>query len=83
MALIYVDDILMTGDTLSEIEAVKHALHAKFTIKDLGAATYFLDMELFRTATDFFLNQRKYILDILAGFDLSGLSAHILLSLQV
>lgn len=66
-ALIYVDDILMTGDSISVMDTVKQALHAKFTIKDLGVATYFLGMEIYKTPTGIFINQRKYILDIITA----------------
>lgn len=63
--LVYVDDILITGNFDSEIQFVKQALHEKFTIKDLGLAQYFLGIELKRTHTGTYLNQRKYILDLL------------------
>lgn len=74
VALIDVDDILMTGDSPSVIASVKQAIHARFTIKDLGEASYFLGMELYRRTTGFFLNQQKYILDIIVAFDLSDVS---------
>lgn len=44
---------------------LKIALDAKFTIKDLGAAKYFLGLEITRTATEIYINRRKYVLDIL------------------
>ncbi|KAK4411591.1 Retrovirus-related Pol polyprotein from transposon RE2 [Sesamum angolense] len=34
--LVYVDDILITGPSLSDIESVKSYLHSLFTIKDIG-----------------------------------------------
>ena len=47
-------------------------LHNTFTIKDLGLARYFLGIEIARSSTGTFLNQRKYIPDILAD---AGLTA--------
>ena len=40
--------------------------------KDLGLAHYFLGLEIFRSATGTFLNQRKYILDMLQDVGLTG-----------
>lgn len=63
--LVYVDDVLVTSNCLSEIMQVKAALHDKFTIKDLGIAKYFLGIELAQTTTSTHLSQKKYILDLL------------------
>ncbi|XP_071700016.1 uncharacterized mitochondrial protein AtMg00810-like [Rutidosis leptorrhynchoides] len=67
-----VDDILISGNSEDDIVHIKKALDDKFTIKDLGLARYFLGIELFKTDKGTYLNQRKYILDLLAD---AGLSA--------
>ena len=55
----------MTGDDQGEIEELKRRLAHEFEIKDLGSPKYFLGME-FATSKDWiFVNQRKYILDLL------------------
>ncbi|XP_071694753.1 uncharacterized mitochondrial protein AtMg00810-like [Rutidosis leptorrhynchoides] len=72
IALVYVDDILVTGNSTVDIQEVKQALDDKFTIKDLGLARYFLGIELCRTDKGTFLHQRKYILDLLTD---AGLTA--------
>ncbi|GJS67280.1 retrovirus-related pol polyprotein from transposon TNT 1-94 [Tanacetum coccineum] len=64
--LVYVDDMLITGDCQQEILSLKQALHQKFTIKDLGLAKYFIGIELCRTSAGTYLNKRKYILDLLS-----------------
>lgn len=73
VAIIYVDDILLTGPHLDHITYVKDSLHDKFSIKDLGDATYFLGMELQRTSTGIHINQRKYSLNLLKDFDVSNI----------
>ncbi|KAK6148491.1 hypothetical protein DH2020_019403 [Rehmannia glutinosa] len=64
--LVYVDDVLVTGSNLQDILDLKSFLDTTFTIKDLGVAKYFLGLEIARTPTGCYLNQRKYILDILS-----------------
>ena len=72
MALVYVDDILLTGNCPQEIADTKMALDKKFTIKDLGLARYFLGIEMCRTENGTYLHQRKYVLDLLKD---AGLTA--------
>lgn len=64
--LVYVDDIVLTGNASTEINHVKSFLHSTFRIKDLGNLKYFLGLEVSRTNKGIHLSQRKYALDILA-----------------
>ncbi|KAL0439797.1 UNVERIFIED_CONTAM: Retrovirus-related Pol polyprotein from transposon RE1 [Sesamum latifolium] len=63
--LVYVDDILITGPSLSDIQNVKVYLHDLFSIKDLGNARYFLGLEIARNSSGTYLAQTKYTLDII------------------
>lgn len=44
--LVYLDDILVIGNNNPKIQQVKDFLHSEFTIKDLGAADYFLGIQI-------------------------------------
>ena len=63
--IVYVDDIVLTGSDKEELEILKRRLSTEFEIKDLGALKYFLGMEFSRFKESIFLNQRKYVLDLL------------------
>ncbi|GKF44936.1 ribonuclease H-like domain-containing protein [Tanacetum coccineum] len=42
--LVYVDDIIITGNSISEIDKFKVFLKSKFMVKDLGKLKYFFGM---------------------------------------
>ncbi|XP_057719543.1 uncharacterized mitochondrial protein AtMg00810-like [Arachis stenosperma] len=63
--LVYVDDLVLVGDDLNEIENVKSVLHDKFKIKDIGDLKYFLGLEVASSKNGIALYQRKYALDLL------------------
>ncbi|KAL0390458.1 UNVERIFIED_CONTAM: Retrovirus-related Pol polyprotein from transposon RE2 [Sesamum calycinum] len=62
--IVYVDDVLLTGDSLDSLSSVKHYLDDLFTIKDLGHAKFFLGLELARSTHGTFITQKKYLMDI-------------------
>ncbi|GJY82599.1 ribonuclease H-like domain-containing protein [Tanacetum coccineum] len=68
--LVYVDDLVITGNSESEIEKFKTFLNQKFKIKDLGELKYFLGIEVLKTKNGLCLNQRKYCLELLHEFGL-------------
>ncbi|KAK4380821.1 Retrovirus-related Pol polyprotein from transposon RE2 [Sesamum angolense] len=63
--IVYVDDVLLTGNSLDDLNAVKSYLDDLFTIKDLSNAKYFLGLELARSAQGTYVTQRKYLQDII------------------
>ncbi|CAN6708410.1 unnamed protein product [Malus baccata var. baccata] len=65
VVLIYMDDLIITGDNVNEINALKCSLHQQFSIKDLGVLKYFLGIEMATSSNGLFLNQRKYVVDLL------------------
>ncbi|XP_015168977.1 uncharacterized mitochondrial protein AtMg00810-like [Solanum tuberosum] len=66
LLVVYVDDIVITGDDCTEISSLKQFLHTKFHTKDLGQLKYFFGVEVARSKNVIFLSQRKYVLDLLA-----------------
>ncbi|CAM8888286.1 unnamed protein product [Rhodiola kirilowii] len=64
--LVYVDDVIITGTSIPRIDHVKAFIHDAFRIKDLGTLKYFLGLEVARSSKGIFINQRKYVLDLLA-----------------
>ncbi|KAM1069409.1 hypothetical protein ACFX13_001358 [Malus domestica] len=71
VVLVYVDDLIITGDNPEEIKELKHFLQQRFAIKDLGVLRYFLGIEMATSHKGFFLNQRKYVLDLLKESNMS------------
>ncbi|GKD17079.1 ribonuclease H-like domain-containing protein [Tanacetum coccineum] len=66
--LVYVDDIIITGNNVSEIEKFKVFLKSKFMIKDSGKLKYFLGIEVIDTDNGICINQRKHVLDLLSEY---------------
>ena len=65
LVLVYVDDILLTSDSYALIHFVIQALTFRFALKTLVSISYFLRFEAFRDSSDLYLNQSKYISDLL------------------
>ncbi|KAG8485720.1 hypothetical protein CXB51_019072 [Gossypium anomalum] len=63
--LVYVDDIIVTGNHQGSIDAFVTSLDTQFSLKDLGPLSYFLGIEVVSTTDGLFLGQRKYIQDLL------------------
>lgn len=70
--IVYVDDMVVTGNDHEEREALQNYLSKEFEMKDLGSLKYFLGIEVSRSCRGIFLSQRKYVLDLLKE---TGMSA--------
>ncbi|KAL9997937.1 putative RNA-directed DNA polymerase [Helianthus debilis subsp. tardiflorus] len=64
--IIYVDDMIVTGNDEEEMKRLKANLFSEFEMKDLGRLKYFLGIEVLRSNRGIFICQKKYILDLLA-----------------
>ncbi|KAL1205729.1 Retrovirus-related Pol polyprotein from transposon RE2 [Cardamine amara subsp. amara] len=65
VVLVYVDDLIISGNDQAGIQETKLFLKSVFDIKDLGELKYFLGIEICRSPEGLFLSQRKYSLDLL------------------
>ena len=70
--IVYVDDMVLTGDDPCEMKALQEYLATKFEMKDLGQLKYFLGIEVARSKHGVLLSQRKYVLDLLTETGMLG-----------
>ena len=72
--LIYVDDIIITGSSGQLVQQVITNMQNAFALKDLGKLSYFLGIEVTKTASGIYLSQLKYISDLLAKHNMADCS---------
>ncbi|WKA12195.1 hypothetical protein VitviT2T_029611 [Vitis vinifera] len=70
--IVYVDDMVVTGNDPEERKALQNYLSKEFEMKDLGHLKYFLGIEVSRSSEGIFMFQRKYALDLLHETGMSG-----------
>ena len=63
--IVYVDDMIITGDDAKEISRLQEELSTEFKMKNLGGLKYSLGIEVARSRRDIFLSKRKYVLYLL------------------
>uniref|UniRef100_A0A803PJG2 Reverse transcriptase Ty1/copia-type domain-containing protein n=1 Tax=Cannabis sativa TaxID=3483 RepID=A0A803PJG2_CANSA len=65
LLLVYVYDILITGENMTHIQQVITQLHDQFALKKLGFVNYFLGFEVNRSTDTITLTQQKYTRELL------------------
>jgi hypothetical protein len=68
--LLYVDDIILTGNSTAAVNSLITQLAATFELKDLGPLRYFLGLQIDYGTDCLFVHQRKYITDLLSKFNM-------------
>ena len=58
--VMYVDDLIITGNNDDHIAQVKKELHAGFKMTDLGLLHYYLGVEVFQHPHHIFISRSKY-----------------------
>src|SRR5713226_2697619 len=69
--VLYVDDLLITGSTVTSISVIKTALHNAFEMSDLGLLKQFLGLEIEQNYDGIMVTQFKYISDLLVKFNMA------------
>ena len=70
--LVYVDDLLLTGNDNEFMIKFIEALSRRFSLKNMGYPHYFLGVELIPIKNGLYLSQHKYIRETLEKFDMEG-----------
>lgn len=68
--LLYVDDMLIVGADLHEIDSLKTKLSEEFAMKDLGEARQILGMRISRSKEGLKLSQEEYVKKVLKRFNM-------------
>lgn len=70
--LIYVDDIILTGNNIPAINRLIKSPKLEFVVKDLGPLHFFLGIHVTRSGSGLHLSQSKYIVELLKKFKMDG-----------
>ncbi len=71
VTVIYVDDLIIIGDSDADIFDLKKLLKHKFEMKDLGKLHYFLGIEVIQSPKGIWLLQRQYALNKLSEYGMT------------
>lgn len=70
--LVYVDDILVTGNDTNVIQQMLNSFANRFSVKDHEELHYFFGIEAKRSQNGLLLSQRRYILNLLERTNMTG-----------
>nr|GEY52716.1 reverse transcriptase, RNA-dependent DNA polymerase [Tanacetum cinerariifolium] len=70
--LVYVDNIIITGNNKGTIDNIICQLGSAFALKDIRPLNYFLGIEIGPHVSDILLSQKMYILELLQSAGLSN-----------
>ena len=64
--LLYVDDMIIIGNNLSDIQELKDFLNQQFEMKDLRHLNYFLGLEITHVIAGLYITWTKYAFELLS-----------------
>ena len=65
---LYVDDILVAGSDVNEINKIKQEFMNRYEMKDLGVLNHYLGMKITRTEEYIQVDQTQYVKDMIAKY---------------
>jgi hypothetical protein len=71
IVVVYVDDLVITGNNTDLILRLKKQLVDSFDMIDLGTLHYFLGLQVLPLCDGFFISQSKYVMDLLTRFKMA------------
>jgi hypothetical protein len=81
--LVYVDDLILTGNNNPFLQHVVTSLGETFSLKELSDLHYFLGVEVIPVQQGLFLSQNRYIHDLLSRLNMTGAkTVHTLMSVS-
>ena len=72
LLLLYMDDMIITGDDLNGIQELRVFLSQQFEMKDLGHLSYFLGLEITHSTDELYITQAKYAFELLSQVGLTN-----------
>ena len=72
MHLLYVDNMIIIGDDLNDIQELKDFLSQQFEMKDFGHLSYFLGLEITLSTDGIYITQAKYAFELLSRAGLTN-----------
>ena len=72
LLLLYVDDMIITGDDLSGNQELKDFLSQQFEMKDLRHLSYFLGLKITHSTNGLYITQAKYDSELLSRAGLTN-----------
>ena len=73
--LVWVDDIIVAGETEEAVNEIKSMLNENFKMDDRGVLNWFLGMQILQSHDKITVDQRKYIETVLQQFNMSDCKA--------
>lgn len=65
---LYVDDLIITGNNVKDIDEFKENMKQAFEMTDLGLLHFFLGLEIKQSSSGIFISQQKYARELLKRF---------------
>eukprot|EP00253_Pinus_taeda_P032694 PITA_32694 len=77
IVVLYVDDVIFTGNDDCLIENFKTVMKEEFEMTDMGLLRYFLGLEVDKNENGIFISQAKYVNEVLGRFNMQDIKAAI------